>query len=385
MSTPGGIGVYLSSGPAPARVNERPWRGVYHHWGGQPDDLGQELIKRALLFKGNLGGLVRQVIDSAPEGWSSLAQQEKIDDVGLPVSPDDTGNIAYAYIFDVAARRLDAFATHTDANGELLGSVSFSADGKATPPQFEVVEPPSPLLAPQVLQGWEPFDDKAQAQRLDVKRRVERDCGSAGLTVEGVVTVLSQALSETFFQAPWEKRAPAPLTRVIIPAERTAWAVKLGGLEVLYPPPSARGRLISTNISGDEVLTIATPEDQWAKVDVRRSAVTRALGEGGKPVYGLLISAFPSSEWIFAFFDLARGLTVPEAAASEAPWRVFTHPDGRVWAVRAAKGRYFLRLGARDDDPVFKERPCARPQPEVESLIKEQLRDGFVQGVDEPG
>ena len=39
MSTPGGIGVYMSSGPSPARVSERPWRGVYHHWDGTPDGL----------------------------------------------------------------------------------------------------------------------------------------------------------------------------------------------------------------------------------------------------------------------------------------------------------------------------------------------------------
>src|SRR5437868_596129 len=136
MSTPGGIGVYMSSGPSPARVSERPWRGVYHHWDGTPDGLGSELIKRARLFKGNLGGLVRQVIDSAPRGWSSLASQEQIDDVGLPVSPEDTGNIAYAYIFDVGARRLDAFATHPDASGEFIGSVSFDANGVATPPEF---------------------------------------------------------------------------------------------------------------------------------------------------------------------------------------------------------------------------------------------------------
>src|SRR4051794_28092982 len=229
MSTPGGIGVYLSSGPAPSRVNERPWRGVYHHGGGQPDDLGPEPIKRAALFKGNLGGLVKQVIDAVPQGWASLTEQRKFDasDPGLPVSPDDTGNIAYAYLFDIAARRLDAFATHSEANGEHIGSVSFSAEGAATPPQFVVVEPPSPLLIPQLAADWAASSDADRAARVDVKQRVERDCALANLTLQGFVTLVSQAISESFFQAPWEaKRKPAPLTRVIIPGDRIAWSVK---------------------------------------------------------------------------------------------------------------------------------------------------------------
>lgn len=389
MATPGGIGVYLTSGPSPARVNERPWRGVYHHWGGQPDDLGAELIKRARLFKGNLGGLVRQVIDSAPRGWSSLAQQTQLDDDGSTAGPDDTGNIAYAYVFDVGARRLDCFATHADANGEFIGAVTFDAQGAATPPQFEVVEPPSPLLAPQVLPSWTPSTPENAAFRASVRARVERDCAAAGLTVRAFVDAVALGLSETLFHAAWGKRAPAPLTRVIVPGARVAWSVLIGSLEVLYPPAGSR-RSLRTKLSGEKLGVFLTPENDSAELDVRRSVVTAHLGEGAKTAYDILISALPASDWLYAFLDLARGLMVPEleqgaaAGSTELPWRVFTHADGRVWAIRSAKGRYILRLGARDDDPVFRERPSAQPEREVDQLIKEQLRDGFVPAPDEP-
>ena len=228
-----------------------------------------------------------------------------------------------------------------------------------------------------------------QAVRLDVRRRVERDCAAAGLTVPGLIKLVSQALSETFFHAAWEKRPPAPLTRVIIPAGDVAWSVKVGEFEVLYLPAPERGNLVHTRIEGDELLKVATPENEWAELDIRRSLVTRALGEHGKPVYDLLISALPASEWIFAFLDLARGETVPDpidaapAAVPEAPWKVFLHPDGRVWAIRKGLDRYLLRLGARDDDPVFKERPSTRPDAEINRLITEQFRDGFLARPDE--
>lgn len=63
---------------------------------------------------------------------------------------------------------------------------------------------------------------------------------------------------------------------------------------------------------------------------------------------------------------------------------MFHHPDGRIWAIRAAKGGYQLRLGDPKDDPVIKERPSRTTDVEILRLVGEQLADGFVRQADEP-
>lgn len=393
MSTPGGIGVYLDSGPAPANVKDRAWRGVYHHYDGYPDGLGEELIARARRFKGNLGGLVRQVIDSAPRGWSSLQSNEKFGDDGPRVAPDETDNTCWVYLFDVAARRLDVFATHADASGELVGSVSFAADGTATPAKLEIVEPPPKWTRAPIADTWDDSTEQQLALRADVARRVERDCSAAGLTVAGFVELVGHALVETIFQAQWKGRtSPAPLTRVCLPprwGSDVLWRVKLGDLEVLYPPPGERTPL-ETRLSGEELLTVALPDLGGAQLDARRSVVARALGGHAQAATNILISALPTIDWVYAFLDLARGTQVPDSlvvktpAVSQPPWRVFHHADGRAWAIRRGGAGYLLRLGDPKDDPVLKERPSKNADAEIDRLVREQLADGFVAQPDEP-
>ena len=58
--------------------------------------------------------------------------------------------------------------------------------------------------------------------------------------------------------------------------------------------------------------------------------------------------------------------------------------DGRVWAIRATKTGYQLRLGDPADDPVIKERPSRTTDNEIVRLVSEQLADGFVQQPDAP-
>jgi hypothetical protein len=173
MSTPGGIGVYLSPGARPSRVDERPWRGIYHHAYAGPDVLGQVLIDRVVQATGNLEAVVRDVIDAVqPNGWASLEDGERLDpgDPPMDVSPEDTTNTCWVYLFDVAARRLDVFATDSEASGEWIGSVTFSAGGTPTPLRFKVITPPPRQHEPQpwIPRPWQAFrhaDGRAWAIR----------------------------------------------------------------------------------------------------------------------------------------------------------------------------------------------------------------------------
>jgi hypothetical protein len=91
------------------------------------------------------------------------------------------------------------------------------------------------------------------------------------------------------------------------------------------------------------------------------------------------ISALPTEQWFFALLDLLRARYVPEPrredlerlarpGSLEADWRVLRHPDGRVWSIRKSNTGFQLRLGAPDDDPVFKERVG-----DMDALVAEQI------------
>jgi hypothetical protein len=162
MSTPGGIGVYLSPGARPSHVDKRPWRGIYHHTYAGPDVLGQTLIDRVVAASGNLETVVRDVIDAVqPNGWASLEDGEPMDpgDPPMEVSPDDTSNACWVYLFDIAAGRLDVFATDSEASGEWIGSVMFSEGGTPQPLRFKVIEPPPRKRepVPWIPPPWQAF------------------------------------------------------------------------------------------------------------------------------------------------------------------------------------------------------------------------------------
>ncbi|AFE04378.1 hypothetical protein COCOR_01917 [Corallococcus coralloides DSM 2259] len=146
MSTPGAIAVYTSGSGIPEHVSERPWRGVYHHWDGYPTGLGQHLLYRAQRAQGDLGAVVRQLIDEAPWGWSLCmpgpakpeGQRFSEEEPGLRVGPEETGAVAYVYVFDVEARRLDMFSTHVGGEGRRLSSVRFSSTGSPDLPALDL-------------------------------------------------------------------------------------------------------------------------------------------------------------------------------------------------------------------------------------------------------
>ncbi|WP_224244323.1 hypothetical protein [Hyalangium gracile] len=192
MSTPGAIAVYTSGSGVPEQVSERPWRGVYHHWDGNPEGLGQHLIQRVQSMEGDMRAVVRQLIDEAPWGWSNcinvpmqgaterglLKSLQSVfgatpreetsterftqEEPGPAVSSQDPNAVAYVYVFDLEARRLDAFATYFESGGKRIGSIAFSPTGAPDKPALDLLAEETveeaPLLgkelSPEALKDW---------------------------------------------------------------------------------------------------------------------------------------------------------------------------------------------------------------------------------------
>lgn len=147
MATPGAIGVYLDTGEPPPSVTGRPWRGTTVHLDGYPDALGAALLDRVQAAAGDLDRVVRELIDAAPHGWRVLDEPYGEDDAAEPVGHDHgLGAVAWCFVIDRSARRIDAFATHGEARGERIRSVSIAADGTASGP-FVDPTPPRPAAS----------------------------------------------------------------------------------------------------------------------------------------------------------------------------------------------------------------------------------------------
>ncbi|MFP2934738.1 hypothetical protein ACLESO_58455, partial [Pyxidicoccus sp. 3LG] len=124
-------------------------------------------MERVQREKGDMQAVVRQLIDDAPWGWSNCMEKPKKtagerhteEDPGPRVAPEETGLVAYVYVFDLEARRIDAFSTYVGDDGKRIGSVVFSPTGTPDLPALDllpeeaVTEPllPGEELSPQAL------------------------------------------------------------------------------------------------------------------------------------------------------------------------------------------------------------------------------------------
>lgn len=166
MSTPAAIGLYTSTGMPPDRVQTRPWKGVYHHYDGDPGSLGNDLLAELRRAAGDLDVYVARVLTGAPHGWRSLGQPCSELDGTEPLTESDVGRVAFCYVLDQGARRLDAFATHAQAHGERIASVFIDSRG-ATTPRFLDLDPeetrPDAATDPRPPG---PAADRATVQRL---------------------------------------------------------------------------------------------------------------------------------------------------------------------------------------------------------------------------
>lgn len=129
--------MYTSGSGVPEHVSERPWRGVDHFRNGSPSGLGKHLIECVLHVKGDMQAVVRQLIDEAPWGWTNCmprpdapeGERHTEEDPGPRVAQDETGLVAYIHVFNLEARRLDAFSTYVGDDGKRISSVVFSPTG----------------------------------------------------------------------------------------------------------------------------------------------------------------------------------------------------------------------------------------------------------------
>ncbi|WP_238539641.1 hypothetical protein [Corallococcus macrosporus] len=159
--------MYTSGAGVPEHVSARPWRGVHHYWDSYPTGLGQHLMARVQHAKGDLRAVVRQLIDEAPWGWSSCrpehdapaGKRQTEEEPGPRVAPDETGAVNYVYVFDLEARRLDAFSTCVGDDGKRIGSVVFSPTGAPDLPTLDLL--PEERVAEPHLPG-----DELSAQAL---------------------------------------------------------------------------------------------------------------------------------------------------------------------------------------------------------------------------
>ncbi|MEL6546130.1 MAG: hypothetical protein AAFQ82_15990 [Myxococcota bacterium] len=114
------------------------WKGVWNNWGSQPKDLGNFLIKECERRGGDLSGLVRDVIDSVPGGWSKLQKNTRAPDYSWPPYhgpeqlPEFSDVIDYLYIVCPSEMRLEVYRVHrgSEQSMTLEETVLFDESGR---------------------------------------------------------------------------------------------------------------------------------------------------------------------------------------------------------------------------------------------------------------
>lgn len=116
---------------------ENTWKGVWNNWGSQPNDLGNYLIRECERRGGDISGLVRDVIDTVPGGWSKLQKNTRAPDYSWPPyhGPKELADFSdvldYVYLLHPDEHRLDVFQVRPGEDMVLVESVRFDEDGKA--------------------------------------------------------------------------------------------------------------------------------------------------------------------------------------------------------------------------------------------------------------
>ncbi len=119
-----------------ARSEGSAWKGVWNNWGSQPGDLGNYLLRECERRGGDLSGLIRDVIDTVPGGWSKLQKGSRSPDFSWPPyhGPDElrefSDDIDFVYIFRPRQSCLEVYRVDGDAPLKLVDSVSFDEAGR---------------------------------------------------------------------------------------------------------------------------------------------------------------------------------------------------------------------------------------------------------------
>lgn len=135
----------MSTRSAIARCNKTfattgGFKGVYHHWDGYPDGLGQTLFLAYKgetgtpdldQFKGDLEGLLKYLIDEHPAGWSSIqanpcqAYPAEHRDVKITQKNASGSGCEWVYAFDVKKKQMYVLSSVNEDGSKMIGMFGF--------------------------------------------------------------------------------------------------------------------------------------------------------------------------------------------------------------------------------------------------------------------
>ncbi len=374
-----------------AVVDGDRWKGFEVRADAQPDGVGVMLVK-----------IIQELgFDVACTRARTASLFQKMRDKADQTSYANRADMQWIYFLDPVAKTLRAFysGARQEAGAPTLPGawtqgalLQFHADGTSTPPEL-VVDLPWQWPLIRVDDAWDlgkelvpsavSREDSAATVRLATRRRIERECTAAGWTLDDFWKRVTAILTSRFFQAPWSE----PARRVYVTSDWTAntvlWDMTLDAGVLVYPAGMwERDHAIETDGTTREVVKLFA-EPNTVAVDIDRATLTGT----DATLQAILRTALHGPTWLFDLLDALRARTVPDPRGEELErlalkprdaddWQVFVHPDGRMWSIRLSTNGYHLRIGAPDDEPVFKERRATEAQ--LDELIREQLAEGFV-------
>lgn len=303
IGTMSALGVYLVSTPAPPeQVTHARWRGVFVGDDEAPETIVAWLADRVRESGGDVHEVIRRLIPESFVGWAELLANEPLEEP-VAVSPDALEATTFVYVFDVGARRLDVFATHADACGERVGSLSFDEQGRVGPWKLVVPVPPR-LLSPVVADwtGSKPFADAES--RSKNRAAFEGALRERGLQPGSAIAELSHAIANRW------RSACRGATKVLLPPDDVSafWDVRVGELEVWFPIPGQRN---SVFVSPTELRLFAAGEGEPVVVPYAFDLLPEALGVDAR-VIDALREVVHETGWVFLVLELLRGDQRPE-------------------------------------------------------------------------
>lgn len=185
----GGVPAHVGT---PAIVAERigdGWRGVRISLDGGPEGVGSWVVRRGR--RHGLAEVVRFVIDEAPEGWVSLAGQERgYEESSVRDASGSLDDVLWLYVIDVQEGTVTPFSVHDDrwlAPQPVHGADADWFDGWS-PPRLEL-----PVRSPGVPARW--------------RGQVAWVCEQTGRRVEQLGAMVREAL-ERSVERHWLRRPP---------------------------------------------------------------------------------------------------------------------------------------------------------------------------------
>ncbi len=249
-----------------ARRTDDGIKGVYHRHESHPAALGNALLYEVLIRKGDVAGLVAEVVDHADGGWAFFPERRKVErEVEDPPvlrlrDLESQVWVEWLYVFDEAERTLEVWSQPRSAElGPPLHTVRFAADGQGTPSMFPGEQPALPRA--RTLKGYkgDRKDDRELRDRIEAELEGAAPEAVEAAFIEGLGAAIGDADWETWTEDPLERQlrqrlghaVPEPLSMwassgllwMLRPFHDQAsrnWEVELKTFSLRYPCPVER-------------------------------------------------------------------------------------------------------------------------------------------------